>query len=359
VTFTIASLQSRLSPDTPGFNSLRSPICVVLRQLSSGKPHYERLPTAKQTETALTTITEHIEAQPRHAFAMGLMVVSSIGISFGGLVLRSINDADVWQINFYRSLALVIVVTVIMLFRYQDQTVQKVRRIGRPGLFAGALLACAGIGFLQAITNTTVANTLFTLSAIPFLSAALAWLFLRETLQRSTLFTMLAAAIGVGVMMAEGVGSGSLYGNGMALATAVLFSSYAIVVRRNRNIDMLPALMVSGLLIILVSAVLRWDDLGISTNDLLLCLLLGGGLSGLANALFIAASRHLVAAELTLFMLLEFALGPIWVWIFINEIPTEWTIIGGGIVILSVTLRAMFQLRRDFSKLRRGRSSPI
>jgi drug/metabolite transporter (DMT)-like permease len=58
-------------------------------------------------------------------------------------------------------------------------------------------------------------------------------------------------------------------------------------------------------------------------------------------------------------MLLEFALGPIWVWIFINEVPTEWTILGGGIVILSVALRALFQLRRDFTKLRRGRSSPI
>ena len=118
-------------------------------------------------------------------------------------------------------------------------------------------------------------------------------------------------------------------------------------------------IIITGLLIILVAGVLRWDDLGISTDDLLLCLLLGGGLSGLANALFIAASRHLVAAELTLFMLLEFALGPIWVWIFINEVPTEWTIIGGGIVIISVVLRALFQLRRDFTKLRRGRNSPI
>ena len=77
------------------------------------------------------------------------------------------------------------------------------------------------------------------------------------------------------------------------------------------------------------------------------------------NALFIAASRHLVAAELTLFMLLEFALGPVWVWIFINEVPTEWTIIGGVIVISAVILRALFELRRDLRRLRRGRNSPI
>ncbi|MEM8793846.1 MAG: DMT family transporter [Pseudomonadota bacterium] len=310
-------------------------------------------------ERSLTTITEHVDAHPRRAFAMALMVVSSVGISFGGLILRNIEDADVWQINFYRSLALVVTVLLIMLFRYKRETARRITQIGKPGLVAGALLAGAGVAFLQAITNTTVANTLFTLSAIPFLSAALAWLFLRESIQRPTLLTMIAAAAGVTVMMAEGVGTGSFYGNAMALMTALLFSSYAIIVRYNRAIDMLPALMISGALIILIAGILRWDDLAISTHDLLLCLLLGGGLSGLANALFIAASRHLVAAELTLFMLLEFALGPIWVWIFINEVPTEWTILGGSIVILAVILRALFQLRTDVARLRRGRNSPV
>ncbi len=307
----------------------------------------------------MTRLNEHTDVQPRRAFAMALMVVSSVSISFGGLILRSMEDADVWQINFFRSVALVFLVTMIMLFRYRGQTVAKVRQIGRPGLIAGALLAGAGVSFLQAITNTTVANTLFTLSAIPFISAFLAWLVLRESLQRSTLVTMLAAAVGIAVMMAEGIGSGSLYGNAMALLTALLFSSYAIIVRQNRSIDMLPALMVSGVLIVVLAGVLRWDDLGISVHDILLCVLLGAGLSGIANALFIAASRHLVAAELTLFMLLEFALGPIWVWIFINEVPTEWTIVGGAIVILAVFLRSLFQLQQDVAKLRRGRNSPI
>lgn len=278
---------------------------------------------------------------------MGLMIVSSISISFGGLVLRSIEAADVWQINFYRSLALVAMVTLLMIARYRGQTIQTVRKIGRPGMLAGALLACAGITFLQSITNTTVANTLFTLSAIPFLSAAMAWLFLRERLQRTTLVTMLAAAIGLSVMFAEGLNRGSLYGNAMALLTAILFSSYAIVVRRHRAVDMLPTLMVSGLLIIAVSVVMRWNDLGISAHDLMLCILLGAGLSGLANALFIVASRHLLAAELTMFMLLEFSLGPVWVWIFINEVPSSWTIAGGAVVISAVIIRSLLQLRRD------------
>ena len=109
---------------------------------------------------------------------------------------------------------------------------------------------------------------------------------------------------------------------------------------------MKPTLLVSGAIIAVGAFAARFDDLGISMNDLLLCVLWGGVLSGLANGMFIAASRHLVAAEVTLFMLLEFALGPIWVWLFVGEVPTRWTLLGGGLVIASVSLRAILELRR-------------
>jgi drug/metabolite transporter (DMT)-like permease len=307
----------------------------------------------------MTDTTIAGDAPSRRGFAMAIMIVSSIGISFGGLVLRSMSEADAWQINFYRALALAIAIASILIVQYRGQAFVQVRRIGRPGLASGALLTVAGITFLQAITNTTVANTLFTLSAIPFITAALAWLFLRETLQRATILTMLAAALGVGVMMVEGIGLGSLYGNGMALVTAFCFAGFAVIVRRNRQVDMLPTLMVSGLAMFVVSFILRWDDLAIPLNDILLCFLWGGILSGVGNALFIVASRHLVAAELTLFMLLEFALGPIWVWLFVSEVPTVWTIVGGVLVISSVTVRALLEMRRSAPKLKRGRPSPM
>lgn len=295
----------------------------------------------------------------RREYAMGLMVISSVGISFGGLVIRSMQDADNLQINLYRSIAFVTIIWLIMIAKYRSRTMERIRGVGRPGLAGGGLLACAGICFLEAITNTTVANTLFTLSAIPFFTAALAWLFLRESLRRSTMVTMVFALLGIGLMMLDGLGGGSLYGNLMALITAFCFSGFAVIVRRHRGVDMLPTLMVSGLLILLFAIVMRWGDLAIPLHDLLLCFVLGGVLSGIGNALFIAASRHLAAAELTLFMLLEFALGPVWVWIFINEIPAGLTITGGAIVILAVVFRALVELHVSTAKLRRGRPSPM
>lgn len=291
----------------------------------------------------------------RRVYAMGLMVFSSVVISFGGLIMRSFERADPWQINFYRSVALITAITLILVFRYRRQSLAKVRGIGGLGVVGGVLLAMAGITFLQSLSHTTVANTLFTLSAIPFVTATLARVFLKERLQRATLVTMVAAAAGIFVMMAEGFGAGSLYGNAMALLTTLGFSGFAVIVRRNREIEMLPTLLVTGLIIAAVTLLVRLDDLGISLRDLALCFLWGGVLSGVANSIFIFASRHLVAAEVTLFMMLEFALGPIWVWLVVEEVPSRWTLVGGILVIAAVAVRAMIELRRSGRQMRRGR----
>tara|TARA_E500000075_G_scaffold15264_1_gene11930 strand:- start:468 stop:1106 length:639 start_codon:yes stop_codon:yes gene_type:complete len=208
------------------------------------------------------------------------------------------------------------------------------------------LLASASISFLQAITNTTVAATTFTLSSIPFLTAIMAWLFLGERIGKSTILTMCIAAAGVSLMFVHGFGSGTLYGNFMALLCAVGFSSYAIIIRRNRRLEMLPTLILSNLIIMLVALLFTWDNLSISWNDLLICFILGGLLSATVNTLFLIAAKHLFAAELTLFMLLEFTLGPIWVWIFVNEVPTSWTLVGGSIVISAVFLKSVSELRK-------------
>ena len=150
---------------------------------------------------------------------------------------------------------------------------------------------------------------------------------------------------GITVMLGEGFGSGSIYGNLMALLTASCFAVYTVIVRHKRQVNMLPTLLVSTLLIMMVAGITRDDLLDISQSDLFLCLLWGGVLSGFTSVCFIVASRHLAAAELTLFMLLEFALGPIWVWLFLNEVPSRWTLLGGALVIVAVVARALLELR--------------
>ena len=288
-----------------------------------------------------------IDASPRRAYAMVLLLIGSIVISFSGLVIRNIDQADSWQINFYRSLAFAMTISVLLFFRYGTDAPKKLKGIGWQGILASILLAFTSVTFLQAITNTTVAATTFTLCCIPFLTAIMAWSYLGERLRKSTIFSMLIASSGITLMFFQGFGEGSLYGNFMAFLCAVGFSLYAIIVRQNRRLEMLPTLILSNSIVMIVALTLIWDNLYISLNDLLLCFVLGGLLSATVNTLFIIASKHLFAAELTLFMLLEFTLGPIWVWFFVNEVPSQWTLIGGSVVISAVLLKSVSEIRKS------------
>jgi drug/metabolite transporter (DMT)-like permease len=148
-------------------------------------------------------------------------------------------------------------------------------------------------------------------------------------------------------MIVTGLGAGSFYRNIMALLTAGCFPAFAITVCRSRNIEMIPALLIYGANISLISLIILGGDLSISFPDLLLCILLGTFVSAIQNAFFITASRYLIAAELTLFMLLEFVLVPILVRIFIKEISGQATLICEVIVIIVVLLRVWFEMRES------------
>ena len=276
--------------------------------------------------------------------AILLMIASSVVISFSGLIVR-ILEVGPLVMNFYRGMFLMCAVMVLLVVRYRGATIVRVISVGWSGIIAGIMLAAAAITFLQSLTHTTVANTLFVLAAIPFVTAGLAWIFLKERPNSATLITMVVAFAGIVIMIGEGFTIGAAYGNAMALLTTLSFSIYAVLVRRNRQVDMLPAILISTLIIMVVVALMRQGELEISRQDLWLCLLWGGVMSGFTSACFIVASRHIVAAELTIFMLLEFALGPVWVWLFVNESPSRWTLVGGALVICAVLGRSFAEFR--------------
>ena len=281
----------------------------------------------------------------RRGYAVGLMISSSVVISFTGLIVRHL-DVDPMVLNFYRALAMMIAIALIVIVKYRRMAILSLVRVGWPGVMGAVMLTMAAISFLQSLTHTTVANTLFILGAIPFFTTGLAWIALRERPSKKTLGAMFVAFTGITIMLGEGFGSGSAYGNLMALVTAFCFSIYAVLVRRNRHIDMLPTLLISTVLVIAVAGITKHGRLGISMDDLLLCMLWGGVLSGFTSVCFIVASRYIAAAEVTLFMLLEFALGPIWVWLFVNEVPSQWTLLGGALVIAAIVARSLLELRQ-------------
>jgi len=88
---------------------------------------------------------------------------------------------------------------------------------------------------------------------------------------------------------------------------------------------------------------------------LFLCFLWGGILSGLVNYIFIYATRYLYASSVTFFMLFEFALGPFWVFIFLNETVSINTLYGGMLVMICVLVYSLFEIFNSNKKIKKGR----
>ena len=110
---------------------------------------------------------------------------------------------------------------------------------------------------------------------------------------------------------------------------------------------MMPVNLISGVLVLIVSFVFSLGNLNVPFQDILLCFLWGGVLTGFASSVFIFATRFLLASEVTFLMLLEFSLGPFWVWIFLNETISQETFYGGIIVMISVAVYSLFEINNS------------
>ena len=258
--------------------------------------------------------------------------------------MRNINTADPWQIAFYRALAFLFPITLILFRQHRLGIVTNIKKIGYPGIAGGFFLMLAQLLFIQSIDKTSVAHALFTLSSIPFITAILAFIFLKEKISLRTIIIMIFAFMGIFIMIKDGLGTGGFYGNIMALVCAFSFSTFVIILRKSRNIDMMPNL-ISGVLTLIVSFVISLGNINVPIQDILLCFLWGGVLMGFVHSVFIFATRFLLASEVTFFMLLEFSLGPFWVWIFLNETISHETFYGGIIVMISVAVYSLFEIK--------------
>lgn len=270
--------------------------------------------------------------------AIVLMILGAIALSLGGLIVRSMATGDAAIINFYRSVALVGSTSLIIALWQRGRFFKQITGIGLKGLVAGVVLGGAGITFLMALLHTTVANTVFVVSSTPLLSAALAYFFLGEKLPRSMVVAIAVAFTGVSVMVVNGLGTTLSFGNLMALSTALGYAIYAVALRGGRDRDMLPTVIVAGLVVLSFSLFQSGGSLSISQRDLLLCLVWGGLLSASAHWFLVIASKQLAAAELSLFILLEIALAPLWVWTFVGETPGTTTLLGGGLIVIGLVI---------------------
>lgn len=279
----------------------------------------------------------------------GLVLLSGVFMSIGGPLIRLIESADEWQFLTYRASALVAALLVVIALRYPGRVVATLRAAGATGVLAGFCLAGAFIGFVFSITHTTVANTLFLLSAAPFAAALLGWVVLGETVSRATWLAMLGAFAGVAVMIGEGIAESDLFGDLAALGAALGFAGFSVALRCGRGVDMIPAVLFAGIISGVTSAAVAYamgTGLAIPLPDVGYSFVYGAVAIGGGLLLYTLGSRYVPAAELVLLSLTEVILGPIWVWLAFAETPSRPTLLGGAILLASITWLAIHGARR-------------
>ena len=285
--------------------------------------------------------------------AAGLVLLAGLFWSTGGVLVKLVEAADSIQIVFWRSLFVLPVVAGFILVRRTG--LAWLRGIGWNGFAGGCLLAIAFVTFVTALTLTTVANAVFVLATTPFLAALLGRLILGEAIHRTTWLAMTVAGLGVAIIAAPGLGTGRVLGTLLALASCLAFALFSITLRRSRQLDGTPSLLLAALISAAVCAVILVlgrgpDALAIGRHDLLACAAMGIVQIGCGLIAFTLGARHLPAADLTLLAQTEVVLAPVWAWLVVGEVPAIWTLVGGGMVLSAVLMQAVTGTRRGLAK---------
>ena len=287
-------------------------------------------------------------SKPRHGphYRLGVLLVAGSGIAFSfiGLTMRHVDDADGWQILFYRSIAAALVIALFMAIRRRGRVAASFRGIGRKGLLYAAFMAVQFSCYVFAIINTSVANTVFILSASPIFAALLGWIILRERVSVTTWVAIAIVIAGVGLMIGGGIGGGTWLGDLIALGIPVAYALAFVVLRRSGATDLIPAAFLANVLCALFAA-LMVDTFAISTNDLLLSLLMGAAMVSAAIILLTLGGRFVPVAEVSLLVMTETLFAPLWVWLVLGEIPPPLSLVGGALVLAAVGGQAVLGLR--------------
>jgi len=304
----------------------------------------DRTRNPQQRGNVSSTRHERLGTFPPHLKGLLLMLGASLCWSTGGLFVRSVSIPNSWEIAFWRSLSMGVFLVVWLAFRYAGSVRRAVVAIGPGGFLAGLCLAASFLGFILAVTQTTVAHTLVIISTSPFLAALLGRVFLGELVPVRRYVAMSIALTGIIAMCLDSLTAGTLAGSVIAAGVAVAFAICVILLRHSQaRADMTPAILVAALISSAVALPFSlpfqaaWPDIGT-----LACM--GTLQGGLGCLLMTLAARYITAVEVSLLALLETILGPLWVWIGVGERPSDLAIVGGLVVVASLALNELLGL---------------
>ena len=276
------------------------------------------------------------------------LVASGFFLSTSGIALRIIEQADGWQILFYRSLALSVTILLILVFQKGSRVFDEFRGLEWNDCLLAVFLGTGFVAYVFALLYNTVANALFIFSCAPFVAGFLGWILLGERVATRTWFAIGAALAGLTVMVGSELAVSRYLGTLIALWIPIAYAASIIAVRSSKRENMLAALCLAGLVSGGLSAIFV-TDYALTLQDLIISLYLGVFQVGVGFTLVVLGTRYVPAAQVGLLAMVEPILAPIWVWMGVGEVPGLATIVGGAIIFLAITIDGILNIKSSES----------
>ena len=277
-----------------------------------------------------------------------LVLLGAICLSFGGIIVKSFEGANLWQILFWRQFFFSIVVALYLLISFKKNFFKSFRSSGLPGVIAGVFLGVGFSAYVFAMYHTTVANTLFIISTETIFLALFGYIFLKEKINLVTLISIIMGMSGVLLIIGSSLSIQSntqFFGNIVAFIMPISFAVLVVIVRKYPKIDMVPSQFIAGGIAALIGYLVA-GKLSVSPHDLFLGFLAGTFQIGFGFIMITIGSQTTPAAVVGILMLTEAVFGPLWALLFINEIPPITVIIGGSIIVLAILFEFFFSPKK-------------
>jgi len=278
-----------------------------------------------------------------------LVFLGAFCLSFGGLIVKSFESANLWQILFWRQTFFAIIVALYLLLSYKKNIFKSFYHSGLSGFIGGFILSIGFSAYVFSMYNTTVANANFIITTETIFLAVFGYFFLKEKIDLITFIAIILGMSGVLLILGNSLSiqsSEQFIGNIVAFIMPISFAVLVVIIRKYPNVDMVPAQFIAGVFAAIIGYVIA-GKISISSHDLFLALLAGFFQIGFGFIFITIGSQTTPSAVVGVLMLTEAVFGPLWAWLFINEVPPVSVLTGGIIIIFSILFQSFFSKKTN------------
>ena len=273
-----------------------------------------------------------------------LVFMGAVCLSFGGLIVKSFEGANLWQILFWRQTFFAIIVALYLVITYKKNFFKSFYKSGLSGFIGGLFLGIGFVAYVFSMYTTTVANTNFIITTETIFLAVFGYFFLKEKINLITFISIVLGMSGVLLILGNSLSiqsSEQFIGNIVAFIMPISFAILVVIIRKYPSVDMVPAQFIAGVFAAIIGYFIA-GKLSISLHDLFLASLAGFFQIGFGFIFITIGSQTTPSAVVGVLMLTEAVFGPLWAWLFINEVPPISVLVGGSIIIFSILFHSFF-----------------